>query len=225
MKTTHLTTALILSSLMTVPAFATPSKSAKPTPQQIIQRLKAGNTRFVENTRQHRDYARQIKDTKLAQHPKAVIVACMDSRNIPEIALDQGIGDVFTIRVAGNVINQDILGSIEYAIKVAGSKVIVVMGHTRCGAVQAACKGAELGNLGRLLGQIQPAVQQGKKQMPSKTCQDPKLVDQIAVQNVKNMMLKLQENSPISRKLIQSGQVQMIGALYDVSTGKVTFLP
>lgn len=190
---------------------------------KILQTLKEGNQRFVAGKPRKHDYEKQILNTKDAQHPEAVVLACMDSRSIPELAFDQGVGHIFTIRVAGNVINKDILGSMEYGTKVAGAKLIIVMGHTNCGAVAAACHGESFGNLGGLLGQIQPAVQTTEATLQKSDCSDKSLVNAIAKQNVINMVKAIPQQSQLIAELVKEGKVKIVGAMYDVSTGKVTF--
>lgn len=202
-------------------------KQSKPSfhqSNQVLQNLKQGNQRFVSGQPKERDYEKQILSTKKAQYPEAVVLSCMDSRNIPELAFDQGIGKIFAIRVAGNVINQDILGSMEYGTKVVGAKLIIVMGHTNCGAMKAACKGIKLGNLTSLLQQLQPSVQTAEATLQSSDCTDATLVDAIAKRNVINMVQQIPQKSSIIAELVQQGKVKIIGAMYDVSTGKITFI-
>lgn len=190
---------------------------------KILQNLKDGNKRFVSGKPRHHDYEKQIRDTKNTQTPKVIVLSCSDSRSIPELAFDQGVGAIFTIRVAGNVINKDILGSMEYAADVIGAKLIVVLGHTNCGAVAAACKDVKFGNLTGLLQQIQPAVQTLKATTPSGSCKDKNFIDAIAKQNVINMMQQIPQQSPIIAHLVKAKKVKITGGIYDVSTGKVTF--
>lgn len=193
------------------------------TPAQVLQRLKAGNVRFMSGNLLNRDWAQQVARTAQGQHPAAVILNCMDSRNIPELVFDQGIGDIFAIRVAGNVVNPDVLGSMEYATKIVGAKLIVVLGHTSCGAVVGACKGAQLGNLTGLLQKIQPAVKQAETKLATVDCNNKVLIDEIAKDNVLNMMQQIEDQSPVISKLIAEKKVGIIGGMYDVNSGKVTF--
>lgn len=190
---------------------------------QVLQTLVEGNARFVAGKPREHDYQAQILDTKKTQAPSTVVLSCMDSRSIPELAFDKGIGSVFTLRVAGNVINQDILGSMEYATKVVGAKLIVVMGHTNCGAIKAACKDAKLGNLTDLLQDIRPAVKTVESNVQNAECTDKTFVDQIAKQNVLNMIHAIPVQSPIIAELLKNNEVKIVGAMYDVSTGKVSF--
>ncbi len=190
---------------------------------KVLQDLKDGNARFVSGKPRHHDYEKQIRDTKKTQTPKVIVLSCSDSRSIPELAFDQGIGSIFTIRVAGNVINKDVLGSMEYAADVIGAKLIVVLGHTNCGAMAAACKDVKFGNLTGLLQQIQPAVQTAKTATPSGGCKDKNFVDAIAKQNVINMIQQIPQKSSIIARLVKVKKVKIVGGIYDVSTGKVTF--
>ena len=190
----------------------------------ILQSLKQGNERLTSGKMQQYDYHQQIKDTQLTQSPKAIVLSCMDSRSIPEVIFNQGIGDIFTLRVAGNVINQDILGSMEYGTDVVGAKLIVVMGHTRCGAVTAACQNEQLGSLTGLLKMIHPAVESTEKKLKTKACSNPTIIDEAAKQNVINMVHRIPEKSTIIAKLVQTGKLKIVGAMHDVATGKVTFL-
>lgn len=194
------------------------------TPQQVLQRLKDGNDRFVNDKMIERDVLTHVSKTASGQYPIAVVLNCMDSRATPEIYFDQGIGDIFVNRVAGNILNSDILAGMEYATKVVGAKLIVVIGHTSCGAVEGACKQVKLGHLTDLLSKIQPAVNQAAKEQKTKDCADPKFVDQIAKDNVLLMMKEIPAKSPVIKQLVQEGKVGIVGAMQDLSTGKVTFI-
>jgi carbonic anhydrase len=170
------------------------------------------------------DYIAQVKQTSAGQFPFASIVSCLDSRIPPAIVFDRGIGDLFVARVAGNFVNDDILGSLEFAAKLAGSKIIVVMGHTECGAVKGACDGAQLGLLTATLANINPAVQaEAGNYSPAKSSND-KFVDAVAEKNVRLNMKKLRDRSIVLREMIDNGEVALVGAMYDVNTGKVKFL-
>jgi len=190
----------------------------------VLKSLQQGNKRFTSGNLELHNYKKQIAYTKETQHPKTIVLSCMDSRSAPEIIFDQGIGDIFTIRVAGNVINSDILGSMEFGTQVAGAKLIVVLGHTRCGAVQAACQGDQLGHLSGLLQKIQPAVTRTETHLKTTSCSDPKLVDAIAEQNVMNIVQQIPQESPIIANLLKNKKINIVGAMYDISTGEVTFL-
>jgi carbonic anhydrase len=198
-------------------------KHANDASNLALQSLKQGNARFTSGKMLEHNYSAQIKDTKTGQSPKAVVLSCMDSRSIPELAFDQGIGDIFTLRIAGNVINKDILGSMEFGTKVVGAKVIVVLGHTQCAAVAAACQNDKLGNLTDLLQEIRPAVVSTEKKLKTKSCA-PTMIDAVAQQNVINMVHRIPQQSKIIAELVHSGQLKIIGAMYDVATGKVTFI-
>lgn len=190
------------------------------TPQKSLQYLKEGNLRFQNNLKANRNLLEQVNDTSEGQFPFATILSCIDSRVPVELVFDQGIGDVFSVRVAGNIINEDILGSIEYACKVAGSKIVVVMGHTKCGAVTAACNHVELGNITPLLDKIQPAVKAVEaniSQMNNDT------IEQVSALNVELSIAKIRKESQILEDLEHEGSIKIIGAMYDVSTGKVEF--
>jgi carbonic anhydrase len=194
------------------------------TPQQILERFRQGNARFASGHGTHRDYAQQVQDTAKGQYPLASVVSCIDSRAPAELILDQGIGDIFNARVAGNVINEDILGSLEFASKVAGAKLIVVMGHTSCGAVKGACDNVQLGNLTALLAKIQPAV----ATVPSKTGADRssknyEFVEHVAAANVRQSVQQIRDHSPLLKAMEDKGEIKIVGAMYDVATGKVSW--
>lgn len=188
------------------------------TPQLAIKKLQDGNNRFINNDMRQRDFALQVKATsKQGQAPFAVILSCMDSRGSPEILFDQGIGDIFSLRVAGNVINTDMLASLEYAAAVVGVKVIVVMGHSQCGAVESACKNVKLGNITELLQKIQPAVHA----INAKQC-DMNAVNDMAKQNVINNMKLITAGSLILKDLSDKQTIKIIGAFQDLSTGMIS---
>jgi len=224
---------IFLSLVIACPLFAATSASYTSTkeslqnitPQAELARLKQGNTRFVTNKPIQRNFLQQAKVTSLnGQFPGAVILSCMDSRGSPELIFDQGLGDVFSVRVAGNVVDSDQLGGMEYATKVIGSKLVVVMGHTQCGAVKGACQNVELGNLTSLLGKIQPAVSKIKDAAHGNIdCANYKTVDQIAKQNVIDVMKQVEANSNIIHDQISHKQVLLVGAMHDLQSGKVVF--
>lgn len=196
------------------------------TPDSIIVLLKDGNERFLHNTRSEIDYNVDIELTSHAQYPWAVIYGCMDSRVPPEIAFDAGIGDLFVNRLAGNVITKEVLGSMEYACKVAGSKLILVMGHTSCGAVKGAIDNVELGNLTEIVKEIKPAVDKTVSMNPGEevSSKNHELVDMVAKTNVEMSLDYIRKSSPILKEMEEKGEIKIVGAVYDVSTGKVTFL-
>jgi carbonic anhydrase len=197
----------------------TAATQAAMTPAAALARLKEGNARFASNTGKRRDMSAKVLATAAGQFPFAVVLGCMDSRSPIEIVFDQTLGDVFGVRVAGNVVNDDELGSFEYAVKV-GAKLVVVLGHTGCGAVKGAIDDVKLGNLTGLLAKIRPAVAAaGCADAKSEAC-----VTKVAEQNVRDAMKQIREKSPYLRKYLDEGKVGLAGAIYDVATGKVTFL-
>ena len=187
------------------------------TPKDAHNILVEGNKRFQQNLKAQRDLQAQVLATSKGQYPFAVILSCIDSRVPAELVFDQGIGDVFSARVAGNIINEDILGSMEYACKVAGSKIVVVMGHSKCGAVTAACKHVELGNITTLLDKIQPAVSAIGEEMS-----DAK-VEKVAAINVKLSIERIRQESSILSDMEKNGEIEIVGAMYDVASGAVSF--
>ena len=193
------------------------------TPDKAIEMLTQGNERFVNGQTVKRDMLAQVKQTSKGQFPYAAVVSCLDSRIPPAIVFDQGIGDLFVARVAGNFVNDDILGSLEFATKLAGAKLIVVMGHTECGAVQGACDGAQLGLLTATLANITPAVEAVKGDYNPRSSKNTEFVQAVTDMNVQLTMQKLRERSDVLREMLDKGEISMVGAMYDVSTGKVTF--
>ena len=198
----------------------TKSTQEQITPTAALQMLIDGNARFVQNKMIQRDLQAQIADTSEGQFPFAAILSCIDSRVPAEIVFDQGIGDVFSARVAGNIVNEDVLGSIEYACKVAGSKIVVVMGHTKCGAVTAACNNVELGNITALLSKIKPAV----KKYSTGAEMDEETIERVAVQNVLFSIEAMKSDSPILAEMVESNEILIVGAIYNVSNGQVKFI-
>lgn len=198
----------------------TKQTQAKLTPQNALQQLKEGNSRFQHSNNITRNLLEQVNDTSIGQFPFAVILSCIDSRVPAELIFDQGIGDIFSARVAGNIINKDILGSIEYACKVAGSKLVVVMGHTKCGAVTAACHNVELGNITTLLHKIKPAVDIIKSKKES---DNGLFIEAVTVKNIQLSIDRIRIESPILSEMEKNNEIEIIGALYDVSNGKAEF--
>lgn len=196
---------------------------SKLTPQLAVDILKEGNQRFVNNRKADRDLLQQVHETASGQAPFAVILSCMDSRTSAELVFDQGFGDIFSIRVAGNVLNQDVLGSMEYACKAVGSKLVVVLGHTKCGAIVGACNDVELGNLTSLLSKIKPAIEAETQTTSDRTGNNPEFVQHVTENNVNLTIAKVREESPILAELESTGEVMIIGGLYDVATGQVSF--
>lgn len=193
------------------------------TPAEALARLKAGNLRFVQENLKKADFSRLVDKTAESQHPSAIVLSCIDSRVPPEIVFDQAIGNIFVSRVAGEVISPDIIAGMEYATAVTGSKLIVVLGHGNCGAVKAACQQVKMGNITELLNKIQPAVSQTQQQLPQRSCTELEYINQIAINNVKNIVTEIPKQSHIIKDLIDKGQVEIIGAMYDIDSGEVTF--
>ena len=194
------------------------------TPSQAIEMLKEGNARFTSSAPASRDYQSQVADTAGGQYPFAAVVSCIDSRIPTEIVFDQGIGDIFNARIAGNFVNEDILGSLEFACKVAGAKAIVVMGHTSCGAIKGACDKAELGNLTQLLEKITPAVDAVETpEGTDRSSANAAFVDAVAAKNVEFTLAKIRENSSVLNEMLEANEIEIIGAMYDVASGKVSF--
>jgi carbonic anhydrase len=212
-------TAALRAQSATSSAVQTQATQAEMTPAKAIAALKEGNARFVAGKNTARNYAAQVHATAGGQYPFAAIVSCMDSRAPVEIVCDQGLGDVFSLREAGNVVDVDTLGGLEYAAKVVGVKLILVMGHSHCGAVKGVVDGVELGNLTELLKKIQPAMTQP---VPAAKSKDEAYVQKVAEANVRLQMKVIQEKSPVIRELIQSGKLGIAGAMYDIESGKVT---
>lgn len=198
-------------------------RAEKPTQMSPLESLKLGNLRFLNGDDIAHDWSQQMKANKYQQSPETVVLTCMDSRSIPELAFNQGIGHMFNIGIAGNILNNDILGSLEYATKVIGSKLILVLGHTNCGAVKGACDHVDLGHIGPLVKKIYPAVKQARLKNPKGKCSDPKFIDEAARLNVKNVIAEIQKKSPIIANLIKAGKIKIQGAMYDIYTGKVNF--
>lgn len=195
------------------------------TPATALDLLKEGNARFVANKQAGRDLLKQIEDTSTGQYPFATVLHCIDSRVSAELVFDQGIGDVFSIRVAGNFVNTDILGSMEFACKLAGTKIIVVLGHTSCGAVKGACDGAELGNLTSMLAKIKPAVE-GVAQPTDPALRNSKNIDfvnEVAKKNVHLTIENILAKSPVLKEMQDNGEIQIVGGMYDIKNGSVAF--
>lgn len=193
------------------------------TPLMALDLLKEGNKRFVNNLKVNRNLLQQANETSDGQHPFAVILSCIDSRTSAELIFDQGLGDIFSVRIAGNIVNEDILGSMEFGCKVAGAKIIVVLGHTKCGAVKGACDHVEMGNLTALLTKIRPAVDEETITKENRTSMNSSFVENVATINVKRTVKAILERSPILKELIEAGQVGIVGGTHDITTGAVTF--
>lgn len=189
-------------------------------PKDAHKILVDGNKRFAQNIKAQRNLQDQVYETSTGQFPFAVIHSCIDSRVPAELVFDQGIGDIFSTRVAGNIINSDVLGSMEYGCKVVGSKIIVVMGHTTCGAINAACQEVELGNVTQLLEKIQPSVKLVKTETQLINNES---IEKVAILNVDHSIKRIREESPILKKMEENGEIEIVGALYNVATGVVDF--
>ena len=193
------------------------------TPDSALRALMDGNQRFAENQRNPVDLLQQVEGTRNGQWPYACILGCIDSRASAELVFDAGIGDVFSARVAGNIVNEDILGSMEFACQVAGARLVMVLGHTACGAVKGACDGVELGNLTDLLTKIGPAVE--STQTPGeRSSANGKFVQAVAEQNVALALSAIREKSEVLAGLEREGSIRVVGAMYDVATGRVSLL-
>ena len=193
------------------------------TPIMALELLKAGNQRFTNNLKVNRNLLQQANETSDGQHPFAVILSCIDSRTSAELIFDQGLGDVFSVRIAGNIVNEDILGSMEFACKVAGAKIIVVLGHTKCGAVKGACDHVEMGNLTALLSKIRPAVDDETTVKENRNSGNGEFVEKVASINVKRTVRSIMERSPILKEMIDNGSIGIVGGNYDVTSGEVEF--
>jgi carbonic anhydrase len=193
------------------------------TPEMAINILKEGNERFVSNLKFNRNLLQQVNETRDGQWPFAVVLSCIDSRTSAELVFDQGLGDIFSVRIAGNIVNEDILGSMEFACKVAGSKFIVVLGHTKCGAVKGACDHVELGNLTTLLAKLQPAVSCETQTTLNRDSSNAIFVENVAKINVEEAVGEIQAKSPILKEMIDKGEIGICGAMYNVETGQVEF--
>jgi carbonic anhydrase len=205
-------------------AIATPDRQKSTAPDEAIARLKAGNERFTAGKSINCDLMAQVKQTAAAQAPYAAIVGCIDSRVPPELVFDQHIGDVFCARVAGNCVNTDIIGSLEYSAKVAGAKAIVVLGHNSCGAIKSAVDDVKLGNITALLKNFQPALATLTKADGHRDSHNVPLVQKVAEANARLTAASLPKRSPILKALVDAGQLKIAAAMHDITTGKVTWL-
>ena len=203
----------------------TKETQASLTPEKALVLLKEGNLRFQNNSKVNRDLLEQVNDTSSGQYPFATILSCIDSRVSAELVFDQGVGDIFSIRIAGNFVNEDILGSMEFACKLAGTKVLVVLGHTSCGAIKGACDDAKLGNLTALISKIKPAVK------AVTTPEEPHLrnssnldfVNSVAKKNISMTLDNIRDQSSVLRDMEVEGSIKIVGAMYDINTGLITF--
>jgi carbonic anhydrase len=191
-------------------------------PLQALEMLKDGNHRFVTNLKVNRNLLQQVNETSEGQYPFALILSCIDSRTSAELIFDQGLGDIFSCRIAGNILNDDILGSMEFACKIAGVKVLVVLGHSECGAIKGACENVKMGNLTGLLKKIRVVVKKIEKKFLIDQ-KSPDFIDLITKENVKNVLSQIPKKSKIIKHLIKEKKIILVGAVYDVSSGKVDF--
>jgi carbonic anhydrase len=193
------------------------------TPTEALDVLRKGNERFVNNLRANRNLLQQVNETSDGQHPLAIVLSCIDSRTSAELVFDQGLGDIFSCRVAGNVLNDDILGSMEFACKVAGARAIVVLGHTKCGAIRGACDGVRLGNLTSLLEKIDDAIALETETLIDRRSSNAEFVERVAEQNVLLVKRQVMERSPLLAAMIRDSQLALVGGMYDVDSGEVEF--
>lgn len=193
------------------------------TPQMALDVLRKGNERFVNNLKANRNLLQQVNETSDGQHPLAIVLSCIDSRTSAELIFDQGLGDIFSCRIAGNVLNDDILGSMEFACKVAGAKALVVLGHSRCGAVKGACDGVRLGNLTTLLEKIEEAVALETGTATDRNSRNAAFVERVAELNVLLVKRKIMEQSPLLAEMVANSEIAIVGGMYDVESGAVTF--
>lgn len=200
----------------------TKETQAELTPRRAKEILLEGNHRFVNNLSYNRNLLQQVNETSDGQYPFAVVLSCIDSRTSTELIFDQGLGDIFSTRIAGNVVNDDILGSMEFACKVAGSKLVVVLGHTNCGAVKGACDHVELGNLSGLLHKIKPSVD-AIEYTGERSAKNMEFVEMVSEKNVHKMLEEIPQKSAILREMLENGQIDIIGGMYNVETGVVEF--
>ena len=193
-------------------------------PDLALEILKEGNDRFVKNLKANRNLLQQVNETAQGQFPFATILSCIDSRTSAELIFDQGLGDIFSIRIAGNILNEDILGSMEFATKVVGTKIIIVLGHTKCGAIVGACNNVELGNLTALLDKVKPAIALEKDTTENRTGSNVRFVDNVTTNNVIHTIERIRRESPIILDLENTGAIKIVGGIYNVDTGSVNFL-
>jgi len=224
-------TAMVFSLALPIKAIAdnhagvqTAESQAAITPQEAIALLEAGNERFVAGKMENRDLMAQVKATSTGQYPHSVVLGCVDSRVPPEVIFDQGIGDIFSPRVAGNFVDPELLGSMEFAAAVAGSKAIVVLGHSHCGAVKGACDNVKLGNLTSTLSYLREAVDAVPGFEGERNSKNAEFVSAVSHENVEINVARVLSQSEVLSKLVEEGKLAVVGAMYDISTGKVAFM-
>ncbi|TNJ47205.1 carbonic anhydrase [Tamlana fucoidanivorans] len=203
----------------------TKETQATMTPEKALAFLKEGNFRFQRNLKANRNLLEQVNDTSDGQFPFATILSCIDSRVSAELVFDQGLGDIFSVRIAGNFVNEDILGSMEFACKLAGTKLIVVLGHTSCGAIKGACDDAKLGNLTKMLEKITPAVQQTEQPEDTslRNSKNIDFVNDVAKKNVELTIARIRKESPVLAEMEEQGAIKIVGGMYDINSGAVDF--
>lgn len=193
------------------------------TPTLALNLLREGNKRFINNLKINRNLLQQANETSDGQHPFAVILSCIDSRTSAELIFDQGLGDIFSIRIAGTIINKDILGSMEFGCKIAGAKIIVILGHTKCGAIKGACDKVDMGNLTELLNKIQPAINIEKTVLKNGTFNNDDFVEKVSERHIRDMVKTVADSSPILKEMIKTSMCGIIGANHNITTGDVCF--
>ncbi|WP_340156844.1 carbonic anhydrase family protein [uncultured Maribacter sp.] len=203
----------------------TKETQATMTPEKSLTFLKEGNERFQNNLKANRNLLEQVNDTSEGQFPFATILSCIDSRVSAELVFDQGLGDIFSVRIAGNFVNEDILGSMEFGCKLAGTKLIVVLGHTSCGAIKGACDHARLGNLTALINKIEPAVDAVTEPADEslRNSKNLEFVDKVAAKNVELTIENIRKQSPVLAEMEENGEIKIVGAMYDIASGAVEF--
>ena len=193
------------------------------TPEKALMFLKEGNQRFQNNLKANRNLLQQVNETSEGQFPFAIILSCIDSRVSSELVFDQGLGDIFSVRIAGNFVNEDILGSMEFACKIAGSKLIIVLGHTKCGAIKGACDDAKLGNLTTLISKIKPAVEAVIEPSKNRNSSNSEFVEKVSQKNVEMTVANIFNQSSVLKEMYDNGEIDIAGAMYSVETGEVIF--
>jgi carbonic anhydrase len=194
------------------------------TPKMALGLLKEGNKRFINNLKTNRNLLQQANETSEDQHPFAIILSCIDSRTSAEIIFDQGLGDIFSVRIAGNIINEDILGSMEFACKVAGSKIITVLGHSNCGAIKGACDHVEMGNLTALLSKIRLAIDDETSVQENRHSGNDEFIEKVTLINVKRTMQSIIQRSPILKEMLKKNEILLVGGVHNIASGEVNFV-
>ncbi len=201
----------------------TKETQASLTPEMAFQILKEGNERFTNNLKVNRNLLQQLNETSKEQYPFAVILSCIDSRTSAELIFDQGFGDLFSIRIAGNIVNEDILGSMEFACKIAGAKIVVVLGHSGCGAIKGACDDIKLGNLTTLIGKLKPAMAHVQEPTANRNSKNLEFVEKVAAANVCLTIANIKHRSEILREMQDNNEIAIVGGMYEIQTGSIKF--